>query len=391
MNVITSSSEFTPTEMRRDLKVELVSDITLLKDEWMSLQKQKTCFIYQNYDWVRIAFETFDAKHRPVMIVGRAKGVLQFIIPLVLVSGMPSKLRWPGGSHTNVGCGLYSREFLSGPGTNTMRAVFEEIQNELPGVVLLHLKNQPMEIAGFHNPMLELPHQTNPNPFYLMDLTPGLDAILDLGSGKRKRKLFRRQVRMAKQMGGHELVVPKKPGDIRAIMTEFFKLKAERFAELGIQDVFSDKATQEFLLRLAEEPEKDGIQLLRLFVLKVGGKMRAMYGSGILQDYCQSCINAVSYDEFSEESPGEMVMYLMVDHLINKEFSTLDLGIGQERYKESWCKETNELKDTIFPLSYSAIPFSQLLRSETRLKQFVKSNSMMWEQFKKLRKLKGRI
>ena len=391
MNVITSSSEFLQTEEMRDLEIDLVSNIALLKDEWEVLQNQGTSFIYQNYDWVRIAYETFDARHQPVIIVGRRKGDLQFIIPLVLVSGMPSKLRWPGDSHTNVGCGLYTLEFLKNFGSNTMHTVFEKVQSELSGVVLLHLKNQPLEIAGLPNPMLELPHQQNPNPFYLMDLTPGLDAILDMGSGKRKRKLFRRQARVAEQMGGYELVVPDAPDEIQTIMTEFFALKAERFAELGIQDVFSDKATQEFLTRLAREPEKDGVQLLRLFVLKVGGKMRAMYGSGILKDYCQSCINAVAYDEFSEESPGEMVMYLMVDHLIREKFQALDLGIGRERYKVSWCKDTSVLMDTIYPLSLSAVPFSRLLRSQTKLKQFVKSNSVLWEQFKKLRKLKGRI
>ncbi|MEM9279126.1 MAG: GNAT family N-acetyltransferase [Pseudomonadota bacterium] len=375
----------------QDLQVDLVDDISLLKSEWEDMQAEGTSFICQNYDWVRIAYETFDSSHRPVIITGRNSDGIQFILPLVLVTGMPSRLRWPGGNHVNLGTGLFSRKFLEEPGHGTMRFVFEQIGKKLPGIIVLHLKNQPQKLLGYPNPLLELPHQPNPNPLYVMDLKPGFEAILDMGNGKRKRKIFRRQHRVAESLGGYELVTPTDKDEISSIMDEFFAMKSERFAELGIPDAFGDTEAREFLSALAGEPEKNGTQLLRLMALKVDGKMRAMYGSGILPGYCQACINAVAYDDFAEESPGEMIMYLMVDHLINEGFEYLDLGVGHERYKISWCKKSHQIMDTIYPLSYGAIPFSQYLRSETRMKEIIKGNHTLWENFKKVRKLKGRI
>ncbi|MEM9332567.1 MAG: GNAT family N-acetyltransferase [Pseudomonadota bacterium] len=391
MNVISSPSPSSSLDLPHGLRIDLVDDIAVLETEWKTLFEEGTGFIFQHYDWVSAAYETYDAKNRPVILTGRSSGRLQFIIPMVLVSGIPAKLRWPGDSHTNIGCGLFSKEFLGNYTTGLITTIFEKLQKHMTGIVVLHLKNQPKILAGHPNPLLELPHQSSANPFYIMDLEDGLDSILDRGNGKRKRKQFRRQQRVAEELGGYELVIPKDPKEIEEIMTEFFTLKSARFAELGINDVFEDSATQQFLLRLAMKPEVNGNQLLRLFVLKVGGKMRAMYGGGILTDYCQSCINAVAYDDFAEESPGEMVMYLMVDHLIKTGFKKLDLGVGQERYKVSWCRNTQTIMDTVYPLSYAAIPFSQYLKSETRLKEVIKSNQMLWENFKKFRKLKSNI
>ncbi len=237
----------------------------------------------------------------------------------------------------------------------------------------------------------ELPHIPGPNPFYELDLRQGLDSILDMGNGKRKRKLFRHQQRAAEKLGGYELVVPTDEAEIRATMDAFFHHKADRFKELGIKDIFADEKTREFLRALAVEPPQDGNQLLRLYVLKVGGEMRALYGEGILGSYCQSCINAVAYDEFSQHSPGEMVLYLMLERLIQDGFVKFDLGIGYERYKISWCKNSHELMETVYPLSKRAIPFCKYIQLVTWLKDSLKGNVFVWDQFKKIRKLLSRI
>lgn len=389
MNVIEPVSNFSTKLTTKDLTLEVVRQIEGLKDEWMHLHKEGTSHIFQHYDWVRIAYETYEAENTPFIVVARHRGELQFILPLVLVRGLPSVLRWPGNTHANVCCGLFTKSFLECHDQDILKQVFSSLRSRLPGITLLHLKNQPQQIAGFVNPMLTLSHQLAPDPCFHMDLSKGFDEVLDSGNGKKKRKMFRRQSRIADDLGGYELYSPTDPDEIEEIVNQFFDLKAARFAELGIPDIFAEQESRSLLTKLALNSSTDGAELFKFFVLKVGGKMRALYGCGILGSHCQACVNAVVYDDFSDESPGEMILYLMVDHLVKEGFTALDLGVGNERYKTSWCKNMTLLMDTIYPISVAAMPFANIVRSKTQLKEKIKNNKSAWAGFKRIRKLMG--
>ncbi|MEM7068957.1 MAG: GNAT family N-acetyltransferase [Pseudomonadota bacterium] len=375
----------------RELEVDVLDNVSELEDDWRELQSEGTGSIYQDFDWVRIAYETFDAKNRPLVVAAREKGKLQFVLPLVLLPGIPNKIRWVGGKHANLSYGLFSREFLASPGETSMKDLILSLQQHVVRIAVIHLINQPETICGFPNPMMQLSHIEGPNPLFELDLRPGLGSILDKASNKRKRRLFRQQQRAAEAAGGYELIVPTDRKEIRLHMEEFFANKAERFRELGIKNVFSEDRSREFMMRLATEPPNDASQLLRLYVLEVGGKTRAMYGGGVTGKNWQSCINAVIYDEFAEYSPGEMIIRLMLEHLEGEDFEHFDLGLGYERYKESWCKTRTPLFETIYPLSGAATPFKWYLEYHTHLKYGIKNNSTLWNSFKRLRKLFGRI
>ncbi len=101
-----TNSDSAPVQTAHALDVDVVTDIRSLKDEWVKLQSEGTGFIYQNYNWVRIAYETYDQDQRPFIIVARQNGELKLVLPLVLEPGIPSILRWAGGSHANTCCGL---------------------------------------------------------------------------------------------------------------------------------------------------------------------------------------------------------------------------------------------------------------------------------------------
>lgn len=362
-----------------------------LKQEWEALQASKTACIYQSYDWVRIACETFERENTPFVITGKDENGLQFILPMVIEGSFVKTLRWIGGSHANICSGMYSQDFLNTADEKTIFEIFKLISASLSGIVIAQLSNQPFALGSVPNPLAHLPHQTSVNIMYDMDLTMGLDAILDVGSGKRKRKLWRKQQRVAETMGGYEFVIPQSTEDIAEALEEFKTLKAARFQDLGIKDVFAEENSINFLIQLAYEPMKNDIQQFRIFQLKVADKTRAMYAVGIFGDYCQAYVNAVAYDDFADQSPGEMMMYAMVEHLIEQGFKKFDMGVGNERYKRSWCPGQHDLFDTIRPMTPLAIPFNKALQVKNSAKRYLRNNDRIWPQLKKLRKIKASL
>ena len=237
--------------------------------------------------------------------------------------------------------------------------------------------------------MTYLPGEKSSSVLFDMDLEQGLNAILNMGNAKRKRKLFRRQSRIAEQYGGFELKSDHTSSEKHALMEDFYEQKSRRFKELGVTDVFAPDTAKAFIRGLCDSPINDNIELLRLFELKVGGKTRALYGCAMHHDYCQAWINSVTYDDFAEESPGEMVLYLMIERLIEEGYSKLDLGIGAERYKYSWCREHKPLFDVLMPLSWYLKPYTLALILTVRLKAKLRNDQRLWKHVRKIRMFLG--
>lgn len=358
---------------------------------WERLEREDTSFIYQRYEWVRLAYKTLERGNTPLIVHGSLGPKKEFLLPLVVEGGLVKTVRWPGGKHANICCGIYSPGFLKSATPATMRAIVSFIARQISGVSVLRLNNQPPSLRGFDNPLMALPGQLSQNVMFEMPIANGMDAVLDAGNGKRKRKLFRRQVRVAEELGGYEFTFADEPEDIRASLADFYEQKAQRFSELGVSNVFAPPAVKEFVEALALAPEKDGVRLLRLYELKVAGKTRALYGCAHLGSYAQAWINSVTYDEFSPNSPGEMILYLLVEHLIDEGFQHFDLGVGSERYKVSWCKDNTQLTDLFLPLSVTAYPVVGFLKAVARGKAILRNNDHTWNFIKRMRRLKAKL
>ena len=372
-----------------DLELEVLSSIDALELEWAALETQGTTAVYQSFGWVKTALETLDKDLQRVIVTARTSDKLHMILPMVLKDGLVKHLRWVGGSHANIGGGIYSKEFLQNADRELMERIVHHIRKNVSGITLLRLGNQKHELDGYRNPLSLLQNQRSVNAMFIMDLANGFDAMLEDGNAKRKRRNFRKQCRLAEEAGGFELVeVDSDPKAIDAIK-EFRAFKEVRFRQMGIEDVFASEKAKAFLEQLATYKGKPGSHLFKIYQLKIGGKTRAMYAGGLSDGYFQAAVNAISIDELTHSSPGEMLLYLMVEKLVGEGVTKLDLGVGHERYKRSWCQQELELFDTLLPLSPIAAPIVWSARMKIAVKGYVRSNPVMWQAIKKLRRLKA--
>lgn len=370
-----------------DLDIVVTDRASGLKDSWEALESISPVSIYQTYQWVDACLNTLEAsgERQPMIITGSFNGELYFVLPLVVEGNIIRRLRWIGGKHTNLSMGMFHPDLIKNSHASDFEALFKRIGSLIPGIGFAKLCCQPMEWGGQSNPLLQLPYQESVHKAYFIDLKGGFDGVLNAGNGKRKRKKFRSQARQAEKAGGYRLVVATNVRESLKILEVFRNQKSKRFKKQGIQDVFSSDGTRQFLNRLAEAEKSEQTSCLELFALEIGGEIRAVFGGGRFGTHLSGYFSSISDDELNHISPGEMLLYLLVEYCAENDYKTIDLGCGDERYKRSWCQEQIILSDVILPLSKQAVPLVFAYKIWCALKRSIRSNDGIWNLVRKFR------
>lgn len=375
------------------LEMTIVDDLSLLEADWCELEKHSNISIYQRYDWVEACLNTLESKlqAKPQIVSGRKNGKLVFVLPLVSQGEIMPMTRWIGGNHSNFNLALIDNGFRKTLSIDDVHALFLQISELLPNNGYLKLCCQPLVWQGQSNPLQAVSHQRSTNVALGMDLSGGFEDVLASVNGKRKRKKFRSQTRALKSLGGAKLVEATSAKETLAILNSFYLQKSERLRNQGLKDVFGGSDTKAFLEKIAVDSLGSNQPLLILFALEIDGKYRAICGGGVADKHFSAYFTSFSDDEFAHISPGEMLLYLMVENLCESGFLSLDLGCGEERYKRSWCTQTHEMFDIIEPLSPVSRGNVLAQRLLLVIKRTVRENQHLWNYFKRMRVVGAKI
>lgn len=369
------------------LEISIHDDLHGMEAEWTELERNSDISIYQSYDWINTCINTVkkELNAQTMIVCARQNGRLVFVLPLAVQNGLVRKLRWIGGNHSNFNMALVDREFGKKLNPENIKLLFGQIAKMLPGIGYLKLCCQPTQWKNAPNFLLAMPHQTSINGAFGMDLSKGFKHLLAQGNGKRKRKKFRSQTRAVELLGGAELVEAKTAGDVADMLREFHLQKAGRLQNQGMRDVFGSPDTQLFLERMALRSLDNEGPTLRLYGLKIGDRYRAICGGGILGQHFSAYFISFADDDVAHISPGEMLLYMLVETLADKGFQSMDLGCGDERYKRSWCPEQIEMFDVIHPISVFAYGHVWAHKALLGTKRAIRQNPRAWQLYKRLR------
>ncbi len=359
---------------------------------WRALEAENTSTVYQRLDWARIALETLESRrgNRPFIVAGRIEGRPAFLLPLVITGNLLKTVQWIGGSHVNFCMGLFSREFVAAATPQDIRDIMARVA-KLSNAHVMQLCCQPQSWNGFDNPLSHLPNQPSTNPAFMLQLTGGFEAMLKRGNAKRKKKKFRAQCRQAEAAGGYRFIVAQDRETASALLDAFLLQKGERLRKSGIHNVFGCPAARDMLMKLAHSSFDTDEPLLRLHGLEIGGRIRAVFGGGIRQRHMSGYFSSIADDELAEISPGEMLLYLLLEHYCAQGLETMDLGSGDERYKRSWCDGKQELFDVIMPASTLGIPVAALKRLGYGLRRRLRQNPQVWAAITVARRTRARL
>jgi CelD/BcsL family acetyltransferase involved in cellulose biosynthesis len=90
-------------------------------------------------------------------------------------------------------------------------------------------------------------------------------------------------------------------------------------------------------------------------------------------------------DELTHTSPGELLLYLVIEDCTNRGYTSFDLGRGEERYKSSWCNEVVPMFENFIPVSKKATVLIAFDRIKVTFKRFIKQNPKLWQFAKRVR------
>jgi CelD/BcsL family acetyltransferase involved in cellulose biosynthesis len=358
-----------------------------LEAAWRELEQRSNISIYQRFDWVSNCLQTIgdEPNSQPLIVTAYQDCKLVLVLPLSVSNGLIKTVGWIGGSHSNYKLPLIDRDVASRISKTDIDQIFDEIRQMLGGFGCISLCCMPDMWAGQANPLLALTHQKSTNQAFAVDLSGGFQNVLKQGNGKRKRKKFRWQTRAVENLGGAQLVEADTRSEALEILSCFHRQKSRRLREQGVKDVFGGQKAQQFLEKIALDSHFMEEPILKLFALKIDGEYRAICGGGVINKHFSAYFISFADDDLAHISPGEMLIYMLVEKLANSGFQSMDMGGGEERFKQSWCPETINMFDAILPLSKMSNGYVWLYRGMLDIRRRLRQNSFAWKQYKRVR------
>lgn len=361
-----------------------------LQDDWYALETIGICTPYQRYDWMRLWQAHVGVAHgiRPLLIKGEHAGRVLFILPLGLRQHKAATIaQWLGGKHVNFNMALYHPDIDTiCPGLNfrsvlRRAAAFADVH-----IDLFALLNQPLHWQRFANPMSRSACQISASHSPFGALQPTFEAMLKEPGRKRVRKKIRSQQNKLKPHGGHISRQVHNPAEMHAVLDLFAQQKAQRFAELGIANVFDEPGVMSFFHSLIDAPSPSGLPNLELYVLEVAGDIRAIYAGAVQGQRFSGFFNSMAHDDLLPLALGDLLLSDLVAMQCERGLTSLDLGIGEARYKQTWCKERIELCDSFVGISMRGEFIAAVERIMYKFKRKIKQTPWLWNRWLQSRK-----
>lgn len=310
-----------------------------------------------------------------------------FALALEIARQGPFKVaRLPGGTHANGNFPPSDARWAAGAPEAAIAELAAEIRRVRPDIDVLALERLMLALEGARNPLLGLPSSASPNPSLAVDLTGGFEALMARSNGKRRRKKHRSQTRKFEAAGELRRVEASSPQEVDRILDDFFAMKASRFKQAGIANVFEDVKVQAFFRTLFTDALRLSPKPFVLHALEVGGKLRAITGASRLPDRLVCEFGAIVDDELSHASPGDFLFFENIMEACTQGLAVYDFSVGDEPYKRLWCDIETRHADVLMTLSTKGRILVATLGVIARAKARLKGNRRLWTIVKGLRR-----
>lgn len=215
------------------------------------------------------------------------------------------------------------------------RTLWEEITAHLPAFDLVILEKMPEKAGTLVNPLHFLANGINPEFCHLTQLDRPWP---DVEKSIRDVKTMRRRVRTFQRLGTCELVIAETAQQRSDMLESLLIQKQRRFEETRVPGFDEHPEKLAFFTQGTEILARS--QALHLSALVLDGKILATYWGLVHGSHYYGILISNEAGEWLKYSPGRVLHYLLLQHLHAGGFICLDLGIGNEPWKQSVCDVT---------------------------------------------------
>jgi CelD/BcsL family acetyltransferase involved in cellulose biosynthesis len=363
--------------------IEIFDDLGAAEGAWRKLiDSDSIASPYQGFDWVRLWHRHVSphSSARPCLIVGfDPAGEPMFLWPFVREQFGPFRIAtFFGGKHATINMAPWRRDVADAFTTANMKAVLAQVARMAPDLDFLLLFNQPHRWSDAANPFALLPHHRSTEDNFVLQLGGTSAEILERELSSSTRSRLRNKEKKLQKLDGYRYVRAATAQEVDFQLASFFSQKAEKFAALGLHDVFADPGVEDFVRAACHEGLEAGNPVIELHALEGGGEMLALF-SGIHDNQrFTSNFNSHTGSDNARHSPGLILLQYLVADCADRGFQSFDIGPGEARYKSSFCKDMEPIFDSVLPLSARAHAAVLPLRLMFKAKSAIKHSPALW-------------
>lgn len=358
------------------MSIEIVHSLTEVEKLWRAFEAEAVASPYQRFDWVRayVAAISGGADALRTIVLRDEAGRALMILPVMVSNRHGLTIATSvGGKHANFNLPLMRAGFAQSLTSARARSILRDIGRQL-GADALTLPHVPVTWRGEANPFAAY-GRPSPSNAYKLRLDPDPDATLNRASSSHARKKLRNKERGLGKLGEVAVLEGRTEADIDLILSEFLRQKRRRFLELGIPDPFVEPEAQAFLRRACLDGLADGHPAIELYALTLDGAVVAVLGgAGDRERLSGMFISFDDRDEVARHSPGEILVGQVIRGQCERGRSVFDLGVGEARYKRTFCDEVDHLVDLVLPVSLVGQIYAAVVGLRIEAKRRVKAN-----------------
>jgi len=378
------------------VSVEVHADPRTILAGWRELADAVPATPYQTPDWLLPWIDTIGtaAGIEPMIVVARGEdGRVMALLPFGLLrQGRLTTALFLGAKDSNFNMGL----FRAGPVWS--RAAIRDLLGRAAvasgrRVDLFALRNQPHGWEGAVNPLLALPGQPSPSFAYKARLSPDPDSFFRAQLSRESRKKLRQKMNRLRAFGPVEVLRARTRVEVLEVLDAFVEQRTTRSAAYGlaiaeIQSLrrFLDQATAPTGPggETAGPVEFHGLRCGTRIVATLGGVRRGGRFSGMLTSFTGDA-------DLKRTSPGELLLAEVMRRHCEEGTVTFDLGVGEARYKETYCPDVEPLFDSLVPLTPRGHIHARAEALRLQAKRSIKQSTWAWPVVQRLRKLRAAL
>ncbi len=373
-------------------------DITILQNlgdarsPWLRLQASGIYGHYQRFDWLEAWHVHLGSALgvRPLIIICEDAAGPAMILPLALNRrGGTTVLEWMGWQHGNQNTGLWRADAYAAADPVELSRLLVRTAREA-GASLVDLRNIPASWEGRPHPLAQSGTPAKDAVFRGTVSEPFAALRMRLQSKDSRKKEARKQ-KALEALPGYRIRTLDRAAEIEAGLDTLIAQRQERARQTGIPSGFSAPGQRAFLRKLLLEGAGSPCPALQIQVLEAEGDVLAAYLSGRSGTTCYAYANSIGVGSHSQFSPGIVLLSSLIEACCEDQaIRTLDLGLGDERYKHTWTRP-EPLRDLALAVEMRGHLIRLLLTARRTLLRGLRQTPALWTGVRTVRRFAARL
>ncbi|WP_354039869.1 GNAT family N-acetyltransferase [Devosia sp. UYZn731] len=379
----------TPVLVPALAEVKVLDSFEAARAAWLDLETRAVLTPYQRFDWMAAMYANgLDHGRLAIAVLGPADRPIA-ILPLVIAwrRGV-RQARLIGSDYSNSDWLIFDPDAACRLTLPVLHNLLREVARQAGGVDIVRFSQLPARWHGQDNPLLAFRHQPAANNLYVAEIGAVPRPFIDHGiTSKLRANLRRGRARLEEQFGPVSVRRIVDAAALGPVHDAFLAQRGERFAQMGIENVFATPGMVGFFRSLCARSLGEARPAFMAHALYAGDTILATsFGTAAGNHYSQY-INSTSAGPASKYSLMGILMVDMLDDLIASGITGFDMGTGDFAYKADWSQPELVFDSAVAvsPLGQVALP---VLDNLVRTKRAIKQNPRIWALARKAQKLR---